>query len=267
MYTLMQTLFGISFLFLVTGLIKPTWILRWGKKKTRLRAAGVCLGLMFLFAGGGNAFEPEEEKQTRQERHRIAKEQEVQKQAEKERQSRESQVVKASAQTETKAGSSQQSKKSKGSKKHTIIRAKVDDFRNDFPLLSSIYPQRIDRDGRWEYHFKNVSSMGQNNFIVLYDDGKDGVIDQINMGLVFDSRNELSQMDSLSIALKTISIASGIDSSKFGEEFGEWFGKSLKKAKKSSVQKWFGDVLVGLSIMEAQGGFSALVTIGEDNMA
>jgi hypothetical protein len=152
------------------------------------------------------------------------------------------------------------------SKKHTVIRASLDQFQNN-PVLANSQMVIMERPDRREFHFTNASTMGQNNAVVFHDDKKDGSIDRIVMILPFDSSDEVAFLESYAIAIRITQVASGLDGTKgFAQEFLKWFEGSIKEAGKTAVAKWFGDVSVGLRIMAATDGFVAVVTIGEDNI-
>ena len=75
MSTFFIMLSSICFIIMIIGIIKPSLVIRWGEKKTRLRALLIFGGLMVGFAVLGSALMSPEEKQAMEERTKIEQQQ------------------------------------------------------------------------------------------------------------------------------------------------------------------------------------------------
>ena len=139
--------------------------------------------------------------------------------------------------------------------KKSNIRASLDDFKMAIPLLSQRKMEITKRTDRLEYSWENLSVTGQSNSATVYDDGKDGKIEQINIIVTTDNNDKIKTMESLALAYKFIEVASG--KKDFMSEFINW-----QKSKKTD--KWFGEVLVGRSVTVAQGGNVLIFRIGSE---
>ena len=67
---------------------------------------------------------------------------------------------------------------------NTEIKASLEDFKISLPLLNQIEMKTTDRTDSVEFSWKNLSTMGQSNWVRFYDDKKDGKLDQISFAVI-----------------------------------------------------------------------------------
>ncbi len=91
MYDVFMALASIAMIAMAVGLIKPSLVLYWGEKKTRLRAVLTYMALLVVFSSIATAVMPEEVKAQRQMEKQIAEQKKAEEAAKKGSQSKEAQ--------------------------------------------------------------------------------------------------------------------------------------------------------------------------------
>ena len=145
-------------------------------------------------------------------------------------------------------------------KKKSYIRASLDEFKKEIPLLSQREMEIIKREKRIEYSWKNLSFLGQSNGITFFDDNKDGKLDSILTIVPIDNSDESKRIESLMLSYALVQVASG--EKDFAGEFGSWLSNNRQNG---SEGKRFGDVYVSFSVVEAIDGGVFAINIGSED--
>ncbi len=137
------------------------------------------------------------------------------------------------------------------------IVATVEDFKK-VPMFSQSEMNIINRKGGTEYNWKNVSMLGNPNFVTLYDDNSDEKIDQILMVVMILFNDPRTTVEAIGILYKVTTLAAGTDISI--EKYTDLIEECIKKGE---VQKRYGTIVEGLNYTPATGGGVILASINE----
>jgi len=217
------------------GIINPKWVIRWGNKRTRGRVLLV-YGVMFVFIViMCPILDPPKNTTANQNESKNT-------------------LV---AYNEIKINKPQ--KENLANTSGLKISASLEDFKNEMPILSRSKMETREKEG-YIYSWENLSAMGNPNGAILYDNDKDGILDQITVIVIFNIDDKMrTTKESLAILYKFITIAGGSDVS--FDDFSSWIRNNLSK---DGAKRKFGTVHVnfGYTAGKDRGGV-AIVTINE----
>jgi len=145
------------------------------------------------------------------------------------------------------------------------IGAKIRDFRT-IRLLLECPRKAKESDDRIVYKWSRVSPRGTPNTVIIYDDGKDDIVDSLMVSLVF-SQDEAVIKESLALGAGLLLVAAGRheEDGDLPTTFSRWLMANTKRAADQEVRTSFDGLPVSLNTLPAKGGAVALVVIGNQS--